>query len=556
MTGPTTVRGLRVATVAPRLVPGAVEANLIRVESLVREAARAQAPDLIVLPEDLTAVGGTSALRRAGRQDVARPVDGALLHLLRHLARETGCVVGGGARLVRGADAYLTYVLAEPDGRVHLHDQGKLSAIQRLTLRAGDDDGITSVVAWGRRRVGLLCGAEWDDRAHVDRLRQAGVDLLIGGRHGTPRAVDLADLTVPPATGRTASAAVTSSIYWARRLAHRFPWQDCPGTDVPDECGPTRVWRRSPAALRDVVVTGRDSPADRVVRLRLAAPGGALLPRWEPGAHLDLVLPDGVVRQYSLCGDPDAREYEIAVHDVIDGRGGSRWIHENLTTGQPLRIRGPRNHFPFDATRPAMFIAGGIGITPLAPMIRRAQALGLDWRLVFGGRTRSSMAFASEFVRLGGSRVDLVPQDTAGVLDLPAILKAAPPDAVVYACGPPAMLAAVEVLVADLPVPPELRLERFTAAVTDTADDVAFRIHLAVSGTSVDVPANRRALDVLLDAGIVIDNSCRNGLCGSCAVRVLDGTPDHRDALPGSARGDRMMVCVSRALTPEITLDA
>ncbi|WP_206784773.1 PDR/VanB family oxidoreductase [Amycolatopsis sp. MtRt-6] len=298
----------------------------------------------------------------------------------------------------------------------------------------------------------------------------------------------------------------------------------------------------------ELLVEAKEKLADGVVALTLRAPGGEPLPPWEPGAHVDLVLP-GFVRQYSLCGDPsDASAYRVAVLREADGRGGSAYVHDALSPGDRVSVEGPRNHFPLVDAERYLFIAGGIGITPILPMLDRA---GTDWHLVYGGRTRGSMAFTEELAR-HGDRVTFRPQDEHGLLDLPALLAAAGPGTAVYCCGPEPLLAAVEAL-----GPEDLHVERFTA-LPDDGERTAFEVELAGSGRVLPVPADRSILEVVEAAGVQVLSSCREGTCGTCETGVLGGEPDHRDSvLTADERleNEVMMLCVSRACSPRLVLD-
>ncbi|MET9297275.1 PDR/VanB family oxidoreductase [Streptomyces sp. NPDC003077] len=210
--------------------------------------------------------------------------------------------------------------------------------------------------------------------------------------------------------------------------------------------------------------------ADGVVRLRLDG-GGGPLPGWEPGAHLDVVLPSGAIRQYSLCGDPaDTGSYTIAARLIEDGRGGSRELHERLHEGTVVEVRGPRNRFRLEECHAYVFIAGGIGITPILPMVRQAESEGVPWRLVYGGRSRASMPFLAEVEKLAGAgadRVTIVPEDEDGLPDLAAALADAPPHSAVYCCGPGPLMDAVAAL---LPEGLALHTERFTPAGPATVE--------------------------------------------------------------------------------------
>jgi ferredoxin-NADP reductase len=304
----------------------------------------------------------------------------------------------------------------------------------------------------------------------------------------------------------------------------------------------------------DVLLARKEIIAAGVVRLTLRRPGGEPLPAWQPGAHVDVLLPGGLVRQYSLCGDPaDRSVMHVAVLNEPESRGGSRYVHEQFADGDPIRIRGPRNNFPLVAAPRYRFIAGGIGITPLVPMLAAAHDRGVDWQLLYGGRTRASMAFAEQLHDRYGDRVIIRPQDETGLLDLRAFLAGAQPDTSVYCCGPEPLLAAVQQL-----WPSEhLHIERFTP-VADTGPRAAFDVELTQSGRTLQVQADKSILETIEEAGIAVLSSCREGTCGTCEAVVLDGTPDHRDSLltdEERAACDTMMICVSRSQGPRLVLD-
>ncbi|MFI9610393.1 PDR/VanB family oxidoreductase [Streptomyces sp. NPDC052023] len=293
-------------------------------------------------------------------------------------------------------------------------------------------------------------------------------------------------------------------------------------------------------------VTSRETVAEGVVQLRLE---GHDLPRWEPGAHLDLVLPSGLVRQYSLCGDPDdTSSYTVATRLVPDGRGGSWEVHERVREGMEVEVRGPRNRFPLVAAGSYVFVAGGIGITPILPMLR-ALPEGVEWRLLYGGRTRASMPFLEEVEKLGRERVTVVAEDEAGLPDLDALFAGAREDAVVYCCGPEGLMAAVGERV------PGVRLERF-APRRPAGGDGAFEVELRRSGRTLTVPAGSSALSAVRAELPNTAYSCEQGFCGTCRQRVLEGEVDHRDELlTDEERGDSMLICVSRARSERLVLD-
>ncbi|MGH4035230.1 PDR/VanB family oxidoreductase [Actinomycetota bacterium Odt1-20B] len=296
----------------------------------------------------------------------------------------------------------------------------------------------------------------------------------------------------------------------------------------------------------DLVVAARRQEAAEVVSLTLHRPDGAPLPAWEPGAHIDLLLEDGLERQYSLCGG-DARSWRIAVLREHDGRGGSAQVHDRLHPGSRVLARGPRNHFRLEPAPAYRFVAGGIGITPILPMLTVVE----EWTLLYGGRSRASMAFTGELAgRHPAGRIQL----QEGPLDVEPYLAGLRPGELVYACGPEALLAAVEEL-----VPPEaLRTERFTASVDDPADDREFEVELARSGRMLTVPAGRSILATLREAGIEVLYSCTEGTCGTCETDVLEGEVDHRNSVLTAqerSRHDTLLVCVSRAKGERLTLD-
>jgi ferredoxin-NADP reductase len=312
----------------------------------------------------------------------------------------------------------------------------------------------------------------------------------------------------------------------------------------------------------DLIIRGRSTPAEGVVVLDLAHPENEDLPRWGPGAHIDLILNDGLTRQYSLCGDPrDSDIWRVGVLLDPNSRGGSRYVHQNLNEGATVRVRGPRNHFALVDAQHYRFIAGGIGITPIFAMIEAAQRAGTDWTLLYGGRTRASMAFAKELVERYPERVTVWPQDERGLLDLESLLTEPEDNTLVYCCGPEALLGAVEQQCAHWPAG-VLHIERF-AAKAPTAEQAAEpldRIEVVChrSGVTFEITPDQSILEVLEEEGIPVLGSCYEGVCGTCETRVLDGTPDHRDSVLSEAEraaGEVMLVCVSRSRTERLVLD-
>ena len=279
--------------------------------------------------------------------------------------------------------------------------------------------------------------------------------------------------------------------------------------------------------------------AEGVVSLRLVLPGGGVLPSWRPGAHLDLVLPSGLVRQYSLCGDPgDRTYYRVAVRRL---GAASREVHR-LRPGTKVTVRGPKTAFPFVGGGPFLFVAGGIGITPILPMVRRADAAGAGWRLVYTGRSRESMPFLDELARYGDDRVWIRPDTEYGIPASGAeLLEGVPAGASVYCCGPVPMITSVRVDLSFTPAsvssgakpqtpaggqaplgpPKAVYFERFTPP--PLVGGKPFQLRLRRSGLTLDVPADRTALDVVREVLPDVPFSCRQGFCGTCAVPTAGG---------------------------------
>jgi len=326
---------------------------------------------------------------------------------------------------------------------------------------------------------------------------------------------------------------------------------------------PVRIGEPSRHAIaRPVVVERVTAVADGIVKLRLVSPDGKPLPRWTAGSHIDVECgtPD-LSRQYSLCGDPDeAGVFEIAVLHEPAGRGGSAWVHANAKAGDRLRIRGPRNHFRLDeALKKAIFIAGGIGITPVSAMARRAKALGMDYELHYSGRSRASMALLDELAALHGERLRIYVANEGRRNDLEALLGQPEPGVQVYACGPLRMLEALERCCAAWPEG-ALRVEHFesTLATLDPSKEHAFEVQLKDSGIVVTVPPDQTLLSALRAANVDVQSDCEEGLCGSCEVRVLGGKVDHRDVVLTRSERDantKMMACCSRACEGRLVLE-
>ena len=264
-----------------------------------------------------------------------------------------------------------------------------------------------------------------------------------------------------------------------------------------------------------------------------------------------------LVRQYSLCGEPsDQTWWRIGVLRAPDGRGASAYLHDHVHENAALRARRPHNHFPLRSAERYLFVAGGVGITPIVPMVREVASSGVEWQLMYTARSRSRMAFADELESLGGERVSLYESAERGRLDATALTAHLDPGTAVYACGPEGLLAELERAPAG---GCSLHLERFATSAADPAKDTAFEVVLQRTGDAYRVEPGRSVLEVLEEAGVDIDCSCGEGTCGTCETPVLEGEIDHRDAVltpDERAAGDYMMVCVSRSLSPRLVLDA
>jgi len=294
--------------------------------------------------------------------------------------------------------------------------------------------------------------------------------------------------------------------------------------------------------------------AASVILIDLEAVDGTL-PAWEPGAHIDLLLAAGE-RQYSLVPIPewatDVGRWRIAVLRETAGRGGSAWLHDSLTVGHTVRVRGPRNHFAFApvAGTPYLFLAAGIGITPIAAMVASARSAGADFALHYAGRTRDAMAL-----------LDVVPEavlhisDEGTRLDLSSLIAEIDPATAIFCCGPAHFIEAVEAAAGSHP----LHVERFEARELGAPVYAeAFEVELALSGETLTVPPDRSILEVVEEAGVFVLSSCHEGTCGTCETPVLEGEVEHRDSIltPGEQAENRVMyICVSRAACPRLVLE-
>lgn len=314
----------------------------------------------------------------------------------------------------------------------------------------------------------------------------------------------------------------------------------------------------------DVTISERIEIGEDTISLTFVRQDGEEFPPWSPGAHIDLHLgkmPDGdpLVRQYSLWSDPqDRRRISVGVLKDPNSRGGSLRVHETMHIGTDLRITGPRNHFMLGQADSYILFAGGIGITPIISMARELERQAQDWKLYYLARSRDRLSLLEELATLPASKVLLHADDELGMFDTGAVISELGERCAVYACGPGPLLDALDKQVAAHSGP-TFHCERFVATAAPAGRiDLPFEVRLARSNKRLTVPADKSCLQVLRDSGVKVDWSCKEGTCGTCELEILDGIPEHRDAvLTAEERiaNETMMVCVSRARSASITLD-
>ena len=306
------------------------------------------------------------------------------------------------------------------------------------------------------------------------------------------------------------------------------------------------------------VIARRELITGRIIELSLSPSNPSEYGKWEPGAHLELVLPSGLVRQYSLCGDPEDPYYTIAVLKEEQSRGGSTEIHETLIPGVQIEARGPKNHFELHPGAKTVFMAGGIGITPLLPMMRALTKEGRSWSLHYGGKSLAALAYLDALQLMDGSEVNIYLSNETRRIPVLDIMQDLGPDDAVYVCGPESMITEVEQTGTELGV--RVVLERFGPAPGEAPNALgeSFEVELARTGTVLTVPSDTRLIDVVRTVVPSVPFSCEEGYCGSCETTVLEGIPDHRDTILSADERDSnecMMICVGRAKSPKLTLD-
>ncbi len=319
----------------------------------------------------------------------------------------------------------------------------------------------------------------------------------------------------------------------------------------------TEAGRAAVPETREVIVRALRYEAPGVLSLELVPTNGKPLPPFEPGAHIDLHLPGNIMRQYSLCGDPnDTSRYRVGIRSVSGGLS-SQFVHRKLRPGEVIKVSAPRNNFPLiDADR-YLFVAGGIGVTPLIPMMQAASARNKPWTLLYCNKRDTDAPFLDEIRALGGT-LSLHSSEAGTRLDVQQRLGQVEENTVVYCCGPERLMTAVEEATAAWPSD-TVRFEWFTPR-SRPADEVSgsFEVVCEQSGLTVTVPPEKSVLEALNDAGIPVPCSCQQGICGTCEVRVIDGEVDHRDSILSSserAANQTMMTCVSRAKGARLVLD-
>lgn len=317
------------------------------------------------------------------------------------------------------------------------------------------------------------------------------------------------------------------------------------------------------AETLEVRLTAISYAADGINLFEFRPMPGKSLPPYECGAHIDVSLGGGLVRSYSLVGPAGAVDrYVVAVKREEAGRGGSVAMHDDLRVGSICRISAPRNHFGLvDDDAPAIFIAGGIGITPIHAMIDTRERQGREWTLHYGARNEASAAFLDRFRDRAEAHLYFFdpadPRADAGEMDLRQIVASAPRDAHLYCCGPAPMIEAFLGHAAGRD-PGTVHVEYF-ASTLEGAQEGHFTVVLQRSGQSFEIQPGQSILDVLMDNGVDVAYSCQDGICGSCEVAVLEGVPEHRDLVltkEQQAANDRMMICCSGSKTPKLVIDA
>lgn len=301
-------------------------------------------------------------------------------------------------------------------------------------------------------------------------------------------------------------------------------------------------------------VVARRNEAEGVIALDMEPVEADILVEWEPGAHIDVMVDDETWRQYSLYS-AEGRSWSIAIQLAPDGRGGSKRLFESAFPGSVFSVSHPRNRFELVPAERYVFIAGGIGITPIKPMLERASANGAEWTLWYGGRSRDRMAFADRLVDDHGNRVKIIAENESGRIPIDDVLDEHR-GSIVYCCGPETLIHAVALSAESRGM--EFRCERFSGVKNNDVLDRPFDIKVHSTGQVLTVHRGQSIADVLIASGIDVFTSCREGVCGSCETGILEGHAEHRDSVLSAEERDSnssMMVCVSRSTSDLLVLD-
>jgi ferredoxin-NADP reductase len=306
-------------------------------------------------------------------------------------------------------------------------------------------------------------------------------------------------------------------------------------------------------------VSGRSEVAAGVIELELSSRDGTQLPEWQPGAHVDLHLPNGHTRQYSLMSGNDAgTSWRVAILIEEDGRGGSLCIRDHLHEGDEVDVVGPRNHFSLIPAPNYLFIAGGIGVTPLIAMIEAVETQGREWKLIYLGRSHETMAYGQILSAAFANRVVLAPRDMNDRFDINSVITDVSSETHVYACGPERLLVAIEEAMGGEGID-RVHVERFVPReIVKEEPDKEFVVYCKRSGVELVVADDESILMAADFAGIDIPGDCMEGTCGACETRVFEGKVDHRDSvlpLQERATAETMMICVSRAKSTRLVID-
>jgi len=455
---------------------------------------------------------------------------------------------GGPAGFVRIIDAQ-TIGFADFSGNRQYVSVGNLKKDDRVSLFFMDYPNRTRLKLLGRVRLigddeaALLAQLEMDDyRAQVERGFVIHIEAFDWNcpQHITPRytETDIESLTSP----------LLEEIQSLKAL------QPESRARPPGQLGEGKL---------ELVVSGVRQLTPRIRAYELRDPGGGNLPAVEAGSHLQIPvqLADGqiAIRNYSICSNPARRDiYEIAVLREENGSGGSVALQQSFDIGLRLHCALPVNQFPLHVdTRPALLIAGGIGITPIKPMAQALKARNIPFYLHYAARSGEEMAFRDRLQREFTDHMSTYRSAADEHMDMQQLMAEAPDDAFFYVCGPSRLIDAVIAAAASLDIDPDrVRFERFTAQIAANAKPV--QLELRRSGIQIEVAANQSMLDAMLEAGVDAAFSCGVGNCKTCAVKVLDGVPDHRDsALSSSEREDYGLICpcISRACSDHLVLD-